>query len=39
MNAELRNVDVKQLNALALAYMGDAVFEQAIREHFFYRGV
>lgn len=29
----LRNVDVKQLNALALAYMGDAVYEQAIREH------
>jgi ribonuclease-3 family protein len=30
---ELRNVDVKQLNALALAYMGDAVLEIAIREH------
>lgn len=29
----LRNRDVKQLNALALAYMGDAVYEQAIREH------
>lgn len=29
----LRDVDVKQLNALALAYMGDAVYEQAIREH------
>lgn len=29
----LRDIDVKQLNALALAYMGDAVFEQAIREH------
>lgn len=26
-------LDVKQLNALALAYMGDAVYEQAIREH------
>lgn len=29
----LRDQDVKQLNALALAYMGDAVYEQAIREH------
>ncbi|MDN7243725.1 ribonuclease III domain-containing protein [Planococcus sp. N028] len=29
----LRNRDVDQLNALALAYMGDAVFEQAVREH------
>lgn len=25
--------DVKQLNALALAYMGDAVLEQVVREH------
>lgn len=30
---QLRPADVKQLNALALAYMGDAVYEQAIREH------
>lgn len=30
---ELRDRDVKQLNALALAYMGDAVLEIAIREH------
>ncbi|WP_305792071.1 Mini-ribonuclease 3 [Sporosarcina sp. Te-1] len=29
----LRDMDVKQMNALALAYMGDAVYEQAIREH------
>ena len=29
----LREIDVKQLNALALAYMGDAVYEQAVREH------
>ncbi|WKA51133.1 Mini-ribonuclease 3 [Planococcus liqunii] len=29
----LRNSDVDQLNALALAYMGDAVYEQAVREH------
>lgn len=29
----LREIDVKQLNALALAYMGDAVYEQVIREH------
>jgi ribonuclease-3 family protein len=25
--------DVKELNSLALAYMGDAVFEQVVREH------
>lgn len=30
---QLRDIDVKQLNALALAYMGDAVYEQVIREH------
>ncbi len=29
----LREQDVKQLNALALAYMGDAVYEQTVREH------
>lgn len=33
MTYVLREIDVKQLNALALAYMGDAVYEQAIREH------
>jgi ribonuclease III family protein len=31
--SNLRDIDVKQLNALALAYMGDAVYEQAVREH------
>jgi len=30
---KLRKEDVKQLNALALAYMGDAVLEQKVREH------
>lgn len=30
---KLRDVDVKQLNSLALAYMGDAVLERIIREH------
>ena len=30
--------DVKQLNALALAYMGDAVFEQIVRKHLIYSG-
>lgn len=30
--------DVKQLNALALAYMGDAVFEQVVRKHLIYLG-
>lgn len=29
----LRKQDVDQLNALALAYMGDAVYEQAVREY------
>lgn len=26
-------IDAKQLNSLALAYMGDAVYEQYIRHH------
>lgn len=30
--------DVKQLNALALAYMGDAVLEQKVREHLLIMG-
>lgn len=30
---ELRDQDIKLINALALAYMGDAVLEQKIREH------
>ncbi|WP_407717008.1 Mini-ribonuclease 3 [Lysinibacillus capsici] len=30
---KLRNEDVKQLKALALAYMGDAVLEQRVREY------
>ena len=35
---KLRQQDVKQLNALALAYMGDAVLEQRIREHLLLAG-
>ena len=35
---ELRDIDVKQLNALALAYMGDSVLEIAIREHLLRNG-
>lgn len=31
-------IDPKQLNALALAYMGDAVFEQYIRHHLLLQG-
>lgn len=27
------DINVKQLNALALAYMGDAIFETYVREH------
>ncbi|WP_342567286.1 Mini-ribonuclease 3 [Psychrobacillus sp. FSL K6-4046] len=30
---EFKLSDVKQLNSLALAYLGDAVFEQVVREH------
>lgn len=35
---KLRIEDVKQLNALALAYMGDAVLEQKVREHLLLAG-
>jgi ribonuclease-3 family protein len=35
---QLRIQDVKQLNALALAYMGDAVLEQKVREHLLLMG-
>lgn len=33
-----KSVDPKLLNGLALAYMGDAVYEQAIRKHLIYSG-
>ncbi|RHW36225.1 ribonuclease III [Lysinibacillus yapensis] len=36
--SQLRIQDVKQLNALALAYMGDAVLEQKVREHLLLMG-
>lgn len=36
--SRLRIEDVKQLNALALAYMGDAVLEQKVREHLLLAG-
>lgn len=32
------NLDVKQLNSLALAYMGDAVYEVYVREHLLQNG-
>ncbi|MDF1509178.1 Mini-ribonuclease 3 [Robertmurraya sp. DFI.2.37] len=32
------NLEVKQLNSLALAYMGDAVFEVYVREHLIQNG-
>ncbi len=35
---KLRPEDVKQLNALALAYMGDAVLERRVREHLLMAG-
>ncbi|MDG4657845.1 Mini-ribonuclease 3 [Ectobacillus antri] len=31
-------IDVKQLNSLALAYMGDAVYEKHIRHHLLLKG-
>jgi ribonuclease III family protein len=31
-------IDEKQLNSLALAYMGDAVFEQYVRNHLIQKG-
>ncbi|MFX3624936.1 MAG: Mini-ribonuclease 3 [Ectobacillus sp.] len=31
-------IDAKQLNSLALAYMGDAVYEQYIRHHLLSKG-
>ena len=33
MEKRIRMIDAKQLNSLALAYMGDAVYEQYIRYH------
>lgn len=36
--SQLRAQDVKQLNPLALAYMGDAVLEQKIREYLLLKG-
>lgn len=33
-----RHLDVKQLNSLALAYMGDAIFEVYVREHLLQNG-
>lgn len=33
------NIDVKQLNALALAYMGDAVLDRYVREHLIIKGI
>jgi ribonuclease III family protein len=32
------NIDAKQLNSLALAYMGDAIFESYVRRHLLYSG-
>lgn len=31
--------DLKKLNTTALAYMGDAVYEQAVREHILGKGI
>jgi len=32
------SIDVKQLNSLALAYMGDAIFETYVRRHLLFLG-
>jgi len=34
----LKQPDLKQINTTALAYMGDAVYEQAVREHIIREG-
>ncbi|MEH7072343.1 Mini-ribonuclease 3 [Neobacillus drentensis] len=33
-----QTVDAKQLNSLALAYMGDAIYETYVRRHLLYSG-
>ena len=33
-----QTIDEKQLNSLALAYMGDAVFETYVRRHLMQKG-
>ncbi len=38
MEKRIRMIDAKQLNSLALAYMGDAVYEQYIRYHLLQKG-
>lgn len=38
MNLQKRQVDYKQLNSLALAYMGDAIYDVQIRHHLLQSG-
>jgi ribonuclease-3 family protein len=38
MEKRIGMIDVKQLNSLALAYMGDAVYEQYVRHHLLLKG-
>jgi ribonuclease-3 family protein len=38
MEKRIKMIDVKQLNSLALAYMGDAVYEKYIRHHLLLKG-
>ena len=33
-----KTIDAKQLNSLALAYMGDAIYETYVRRHLLYSG-
>ncbi|WP_078543165.1 Mini-ribonuclease 3 [Litchfieldia alkalitelluris] len=38
MLLDTSNIDAKQLNSLALAYMGDAVYEKYVRHHLLSKG-
>ncbi len=38
MEKRISMIDVKQLNSLALAYMGDAVYEKYVRHHLLLKG-
>ncbi|MED4018061.1 MULTISPECIES: Mini-ribonuclease 3 [Sutcliffiella] len=38
MNVEKKAIDGRQLNSLALAYLGDAVYEQYVRLHLLQQG-
>lgn len=35
----MRSIDVRQLNSLTLAYIGDAIYELHVREHLIHQGI